>query len=107
MAAKGHPRGRPLAMREYVYLLLILLLFLLLLEGGIRLYYWFRYDLDTFSQSSEAPQDPFAPLSYRAHPFLHYVPSPQSPGIDSNYFRSTPFIEHPQHLIVTLGESST
>jgi len=107
MAAKGHPRGRPLAMREYVYLLLILLLFLLLLEGGIRLYYWFRYDLDTFSQSSEAPQDPFAPLSYRAHPFLHYVPSPQSPGIDSNYFRVTPVVERPQHVIVTLGESST
>lgn len=107
MLAKEQQRKRPLAFREYIYLIVVLLLFLLLMEGGIRLYYLIRHGLNTFSTSAEAPQDPFAALSYRAHPFLHYVPSPETPGIDDNYFRITPPIERPQHVIVALGESST
>jgi lysophospholipase L1-like esterase len=107
MLAKEQKTRRPLSLREYVYLVVILFLFLLALEASIRLYYWIQYGLNTVNQSADAPQDPFAALSYRAHPFLHYVPNPQSPGIDSNYFRSTPVVEHPRHVVVTLGESST
>lgn len=99
--------GRPLALREYLYLAVVLFVFLLLMEAGIRLYYWIARDLNTTTQDANAPHDPFAPLSYRAHPFLHYVPTPNSGGIDSNYFRKTPSVERPQKIIVTLGESST
>lgn len=107
MAAREQKAHRTLSLREYAFLAVILVLFLLTLEAGIRLYYWLRHDLNTLSQSADSPLDPFAAPSYQAHPFLHYVPNPHSAGIDSNYFRSTPAVANPKHLVVALGESST
>src|ERR1044072_6860021 len=98
--------GRPLALREYFYLGVVLFLFLLLMEAGIRLYYWIARALNTITQDANAPQDPFAALSYQAHPFLHYVPTPDVGGIDGNYFRKTPPVDRPEKIIVTPGESS-
>ena len=81
------------------------LLTLLILEVGLRAYQYFARGTP-FAVIRSNGADPTA-AAIRGHPLLHYVPNPELPDVDENYFRNTGSPQQAGLRIAALGGSTT